>query len=417
MDITQDIDQVEAGISSLQTHNGGDGPEDYSRALSESLLIGWRPGAKRVIVLFGDAPAHDTSFYSTNYGVDPGSDEQAGTADDLLFVDIIAALANAPVEIIPIDSGADRDALTGFEYMAGQTGGEVFTIATASQAPEAVTRGLEGAASTINSLMLELSSDAPPWMSFEPGEFSSVGGGEDRTFTLRFSVPASASSGVYQFNILILADGANLGAVPVTINVAGGSSPGSSTGGSTGLQDLITDKQKLVEQLSKNKFDLEILENVIQIELPNTYGPVEQQVSAYITPLPRDSAQPGLVAGLGRLRAQEQGMLDLWSASKRSSNVIGNNIGHVLLVCWKMVSFLKFFTRPDIVNKAMGGWATKLLNEIKAKIIDIVATLIKFFIGMLPDKNETLRDALKNFINIGNAAAQRAVASGKGSRP
>ena len=70
-DITEDIDSVATAITRLRLYDGKDFAEAYSRALYEARFVGWRPGARRIIILFGDAPAHDPNFYGQSTGIDP----------------------------------------------------------------------------------------------------------------------------------------------------------------------------------------------------------------------------------------------------------------------------------------------------------------------------------------------------------
>jgi len=83
---------TQAAINAMTLGDGEDGPEDYTRAFFESYAdsaVGWRDGAQRILVHFGDNVPHDnnlnegvtTGTWST--GGDPGRDELQGTADDL----------------------------------------------------------------------------------------------------------------------------------------------------------------------------------------------------------------------------------------------------------------------------------------------------------------------------------------------
>ena len=72
LSMTDDVDAVEAAINGWSASGGGDGPEGQFYAYdqiarnrapsaddSPAGTIGWRSGAKRILVTFADAPAHD----------------------------------------------------------------------------------------------------------------------------------------------------------------------------------------------------------------------------------------------------------------------------------------------------------------------------------------------------------------------
>jgi hypothetical protein len=89
---------IASALAGLSATGGGDGPESYGRALYETDVnpaVGWRPGARGVIVLVADNLPHDADvnegippefwasdspFYTSP---DPGIDNTLGTADDL----------------------------------------------------------------------------------------------------------------------------------------------------------------------------------------------------------------------------------------------------------------------------------------------------------------------------------------------
>lgn len=89
---TDSLGDMTTEINKLKLGWGADTPEDYTRVLHELgkvEQIGWRQGAKKIVVLFGDAPTHDLDFAGYNYGGDPGPDSIAQTADDLDFETVV----------------------------------------------------------------------------------------------------------------------------------------------------------------------------------------------------------------------------------------------------------------------------------------------------------------------------------------
>jgi hypothetical protein len=100
---------IQSGLSSLQLGDGQDDPEAYTRVFYESYSdtnIGWRTGAKKVLLLWGNSIPHDCSpgldcaaFPST--GDDPGSP-----------IDLAAALAdmsNSGISLVALYSGPAND--------------------------------------------------------------------------------------------------------------------------------------------------------------------------------------------------------------------------------------------------------------------------------------------------------------------
>lgn len=96
--ITVDRSQIAAGMLKLSADGGGDSPEAYGGALFESATnpaVGWRAGARGVIVLVADNVPHDDDLNEGippeslalpspfNTGADPGADGMVGSGDDL----------------------------------------------------------------------------------------------------------------------------------------------------------------------------------------------------------------------------------------------------------------------------------------------------------------------------------------------
>jgi hypothetical protein len=102
--ITADQAGIVTALSPLTASGGGDGPEAYGRALWETDVnpsVGWRPGARGVIVLVADNVPHDgdlnegiasdlfaspSPFYTSP---DPGVDNTLGTVDDLDWQSVV----------------------------------------------------------------------------------------------------------------------------------------------------------------------------------------------------------------------------------------------------------------------------------------------------------------------------------------
>jgi hypothetical protein len=141
-DVTEDLASVSTAIARLRLYDGKDFPEAYSRALHEARFVGWRPGARRFVILFGDAPAHDPNFYGPSTGVDPGRDGIPGNEDDLRFAEVVRDLAVDRVTVLVNYVPGDQLARKGFEFLASQTGGAAIPVADATQVPATIVAGL-----------------------------------------------------------------------------------------------------------------------------------------------------------------------------------------------------------------------------------------------------------------------------------
>lgn len=149
-DITIDLELTRAALDRIRLRHGEDWPEAYSRALFETRSLQWRPGARRYVVLFGDAPAHDPSFYGTDFGIDPGRDRLVGTADDLQFEKVARQLAGDRITVISIYDRGDpaepkplaEETLKGFHFLAAVTGGLMKTLGNASEVADAIRNAL-----------------------------------------------------------------------------------------------------------------------------------------------------------------------------------------------------------------------------------------------------------------------------------
>ena len=114
--INADVNLTKTAINGLATFDGagGDGPESYTRVLYESYsdpAVGWRPGARRIVVNFGDNVPHDCDIGSClglawgTTGTDPGRDAALGTADDLAIMSVLSGMNTNSVTLFEVYSG------------------------------------------------------------------------------------------------------------------------------------------------------------------------------------------------------------------------------------------------------------------------------------------------------------------------
>lgn len=122
------VNSVIAGLVIVPTA-GGDGPQNYARALLDtaakpdpvgappSPLVSWRADATKVIILFADNTPHGNQTApptGVTWGEDPGRDVTGGTLDDLDMDFVLDELASNGFEVVTVDySGGDPDITPG----------------------------------------------------------------------------------------------------------------------------------------------------------------------------------------------------------------------------------------------------------------------------------------------------------------
>jgi hypothetical protein len=158
--ITSNQSQVAEALLSLEAEGGGDGPEAYGRGLFESATnpaVGWRAGARGVIVLIADNVPHDNDlnegiapeFFAQespfDTGVDPGADNTVGTGDDLDWQGtVLQRLVTDGKPLEYVDYFGAEEYVPYWENWTGRTGGTVVQAGSSELAEkivEAVKRG------------------------------------------------------------------------------------------------------------------------------------------------------------------------------------------------------------------------------------------------------------------------------------
>jgi hypothetical protein len=251
LNLTPDILTAADAIGQISPGSGGDGPQDYTRAIYESQFYNWSPEAQKIVIMFGDAEAHaapnGTSLrkpweegyvfsqlvYGAPYGGDPGRDEIPYTTDDLDYELVLRDVTSRNINIVAVycpEGGrldeAHADAINNFKYMSYVTNGS-FVLSDAAGDPAAIT----GQVVTIIQAMAtqnvrELSIQAAEesyrgWVS-SPAVLTDVPWQSSQDFTVGITPPAGTADGDYSFHLNVVGDGVVLGTVAVTIHVSGG---------------------------------------------------------------------------------------------------------------------------------------------------------------------------------------------------
>jgi hypothetical protein len=244
--ITSDKIAVNNSISALTLGSGSDAPQDYARIVYESYSdtgIGWRTGAKHIVIILGDSVPHYENLnegisgnsslpgwpgnYST--GGDPGRDEIMFTVDDIYLPAALQAMATNHIALLYVKchTGAwpdDTSNMMYWTYWTGITGGAAYDLTSASGIPGAIAALVQAQATHIHKLTLKvqepgyaswLTSVTPP----EYDEFDIPSGGTTKGFAITITVPLGTAPGTYVFHITADADGASYGEQEVRIFV------------------------------------------------------------------------------------------------------------------------------------------------------------------------------------------------------
>lgn len=220
-DLTADTNLVSRAISRVGLLDGQDVPEAYTRALYETQFLSWRPDARRIVILFGDAIPHDRNFFGDDYGVDPGRDGRENTADDLQLRQVVTDLASANVSVIAVDTqdGEEPEVTRFFRYVAEETDGQYFRLGTAEQIPEAIQTLVGGQIASISQLMLTAADPYRTWLELSPASHANVlYDGRILEFRVRIC-PGSggAERGDYTFDLMVVADEVTVATIPTTV--------------------------------------------------------------------------------------------------------------------------------------------------------------------------------------------------------
>ena len=229
--MTSSASAVQAAIDGLAAGGGGDNPEAYNRVFHESYTplnggdIGWRTGTRKFVIVIGDAEPHGagTDGFSgcTDTSADPTSPTPLSTATEL------AGMNNAERTLFMIrQASSATTTLQCYQSLAGAAfaGGQGVDGGTTNLAAQIVSL-INAATATVDNVHLEVASATPApaagsWISFNPasvGPLTSLPA--NQAFTITVNVPPGTPAGTYTFDIVGIADGADIGHQSVVVFV------------------------------------------------------------------------------------------------------------------------------------------------------------------------------------------------------
>lgn len=220
-DMTSDIGVVSRAITRVGLLNGKDGPEAYTRALYETQFLGWRPEARRIVILFGDAVPHDRTFFSEDYGIDPGRDGRENTDDDLQLRQVIAELSAANISVIAVNTSDSEEAVVTqfFRYLAEETDGQYFRLGTAEQIPESIQTLVGGQIASISQIGISANMPYQTWLEVSPPNYTNISY-DGRVLEYRVRIcphKGNTNRGDYTFDLGMTVDEEIVASIPTSI--------------------------------------------------------------------------------------------------------------------------------------------------------------------------------------------------------
>jgi len=230
--ITSNTANVTAAVNNWIAGGGSDLPEGQLYALDQiaQTSIGWRPGSKRIVVWFGDAPGHD-----------PICSSISGLPYNITEASVIAKLNSLNISVISISTtgsiGLNGTPVTGnytsctnagtsgqATRISSQTGGQTYNGINAAALAVTITNSILLSLSTINKLeLLPVGSFAPLVSSIKTpfyGPFI-LDGDKSFDFDVEFysKVPCGEEEKIFTGNFNVIADGELLTFKPVEITI------------------------------------------------------------------------------------------------------------------------------------------------------------------------------------------------------
>ncbi len=220
-----------AAIAAWTAGGGYDGPEGQFYALDQLVDNGnWRTGASKIVVWFGDAPAHDpvcSAISTLGYDIDEASLTAKLVANDVRVVAIstVTGAYSDGLDDDPTLYGGDYVSACGYENgspdqatrIAAATGGVHLTGVGSEDIATAILEGLSAISVDVS---MASTCEWPITTSFAPAVVNAVSG-SDAMFTETISVAPDAPGGTYECYDYALVDGTPLEGLVYTVTQSG----------------------------------------------------------------------------------------------------------------------------------------------------------------------------------------------------
>jgi hypothetical protein len=217
--ITSNSSLTQSAINAFTAGGGGDDPEQGLYALTTATTdpaTGWQAGAKKIEVIVGDAPSHDTAHPVAAGGV---SVDSTATTLSSNGVTLIALNANEITGDTGLDSFGQFDSTTGL--LSKGVDGSLSNFTSAADITAAITAAVGASFATYSTVSLGLVGATPSDCSVSLP--SSISGSFSRSSTGTFDFGSVGITGTHagtcSFDIGLFADGALLATESDTIHV------------------------------------------------------------------------------------------------------------------------------------------------------------------------------------------------------
>lgn len=229
---------ITSALGAWSATGGGDIPEGQFLALDQLAqppggAIGWRAGAKRIVVWFGDAPGHDpicTAITGLGAAITEASVTAKLVAEQIVILAISTATPGLDDNPAPISTdytgtcGAPGGTAGQATRLAAATGGAFVTGINPTNIVNTIINLVTTAVSSINNVMLVPSATIAPFIaSITPAAgYGPLSGDTEHVlkFEVKFrGIPCAEKDQVFSGTLDVVADGAVVAAKRVQITV------------------------------------------------------------------------------------------------------------------------------------------------------------------------------------------------------
>lgn len=231
--MTSDATAVQSAINGLYASGGGDYDEAYNLVFHNSYAptpmnlvngttpaaINWRTGTRKFVVVLGDAPPHPLDA-TTGFASPLTACNSYGNTDDphsLSTATELAGMSAAARTLLMVNYGG---VLPCYQALSAQTPGGAAVNAGSSLA-ETIETLITQAFATYSELHFEVAAPAEmsSWLTGNGALTGPLAAGSSYDTSITITVPAGTPAGVYNLDLVAMADGSDVGHEALTVVV------------------------------------------------------------------------------------------------------------------------------------------------------------------------------------------------------